>query len=85
MDKSLDSRNIRIQLVDGTKVNGQVNIKKDPGYDRLSDLVGSTNEDFLVLYNATSYYKEFDELGKHKVLFVNKNHIIWAEPDDDQK
>ncbi|MDX2441423.1 MAG: hypothetical protein QNK40_12850 [Desulfobacterales bacterium] len=85
MDKSLESRIIRLKLIDGTTVNGQVNIKKGPGYDRLSDLVGSKQEDFLVLYGASSYHKETDEQVKHKVLFVNKNHIIWAAPDDDQK
>ena len=85
MDKSLESKIIRLKLVDGTMVNGQVNIKKDPGYDRVSDLVGSKQEDFLVLYGATSYHKEFEEQGKHKVLFGNKNHIIWAAPDEDQK
>ena len=35
--------------IDGTTVNGQVNINKDPSYDRLSDLVGNKQEDFLVL------------------------------------
>ncbi len=87
MDNSnnIDSRIIRLKLVDGTTVNGQVNINKNPGYDRLSDLVGSKQEDFLVLYGATSYHKEIEEPVKHKALFVNKNHILWASPDEDQK
>jgi hypothetical protein len=54
MDKSFDSRIIRLKLVDGTMINGQVNINKDPGYDRLSDLVGSKQEHFLTLYGSTS-------------------------------
>ncbi len=83
--KNIDSRIIRLKLVDGTTVNGQVNINKDPGYDRVSDLVGSKQEDFLVLYDATSYHKEFEEQVKYKALFVNKHHIIWAAPDEDQK
>lgn len=77
MDKCLDSRIIRLKLVDGTMINGQVNFNKDPKYDRLSDLVSSEKEPFLILFTATIHQIDLDNPVKHKTLFVNKNHIIW--------
>ncbi len=72
-------------LVDGTKVNGQVNINQENGYDRLSDLVSSSLGEFIVLNGATLYKAEIEDPSvKHKVLFVNKRHILWASPEEDQ-
>lgn len=81
--KETKGRIIRMQLIDGSKVNGQVNINRDPQYDRVSDLVAS-REPFLILTNVTIYQTELEKSIKHKTLFVNKNHIIWASPDEDQ-
>ncbi len=83
--KEIQGRIIRIKLVDGTEVNGQVNLNRDTQYDRLSDLVASGSEPFLVLINAVIYQRTLDTPIKHKTLFVNKAHIIWASPDEDQK
>ena len=44
-----ESRTIRIKLVDGTKINGQVNIKSGAGHDRVSDLIRETKDMFLSL------------------------------------
>ncbi len=84
-DKEMNNRIIRIRLVDGSMVNGQVNINRDQGYDRLSDLVANYREPFLILHNVTVHQKSIDNPIKHKTLFINKDHIIWAEPDDSQK
>jgi hypothetical protein len=81
----VNARIIRLKLVDGTLVNGQVNINRDHGYDRLSDLVANFREPFLILYNVTVHYGTIDNPVKHKTLFVNKDHILWAEPDEEQK
>ncbi len=83
--KEIQSRIIRIKLVDGFQVNGQVNLNRDPQYDRLSDLIANEREPFLVLFDATIHPIDFDTPVKHKTLFVNKRHIVWASPDDDQK
>ncbi len=81
----VNSRIIRVKLVDGTEINGQVNINRDPGYDRLSDLLGSVHENFLILYNTTMYYRDgLDNPVKCKTIFINKNHIVYARPDDTQ-
>jgi hypothetical protein len=78
---SIDSRGIKLKLIDGSYLNGQVNLNRDPRYDRLSDLVSSDREPFLVLFAAKSYSKKKDSPMEHETLFVNKNFIIWAEPN----
>ncbi|MFH2059992.1 MAG: hypothetical protein ABIJ59_13945 [Pseudomonadota bacterium] len=83
--QDINARIIRLKLVDGTLVNGQVNINRDHGYDRLSDLVANFREPFLILYNVTVHYETMDNPVKHKTLFINKDHILWGEPDEDQK
>ncbi|WP_022668395.1 hypothetical protein [Desulfospira joergensenii] len=78
-------RIIMIKLVDGTTINGQANINQEHGYDRLSDLVGSKKEEFLVLNGATVHQTGLKKAIDHPVLFVNKRHIIWCSPDENQK
>lgn len=81
----VNDRIIRLKLVDGTRINGQVNINRDHGYDRLSDLVSNYRESFLILYNVTVHNDEMEHPVKHQTLFINKNHILWAEPEETQK
>jgi len=80
MEKEIIDRGIKIKLVDGTQINAKVNIQRDPGYDRLSDIVASNKEPFLILFDATSYHATLDSPIHNKTLFVNKNHIVWASP-----
>ena len=51
-NKEIKGRIIRIQLVDGTKVNGRVNINRDDGFDRLSVLINSNQNPFLTVIDA---------------------------------
>ena len=81
----VEDRIIRLRLVGGIQVNGQVNINRDQGYDRVSDLIANYREGFLVLYNVSVLHGNIDNPIKHKTLFINKDHIIWAEPDENQK
>ena len=83
--KGMKDRIIRLKLVDGTLVNGQVNINRDHGYDRLSDLVTNSREPFLILYNVTVFQADFEKPVRHQTLFINKAHILWAEPEQAQK
>ncbi|MBU0463116.1 MAG: hypothetical protein KKD21_10290 [Proteobacteria bacterium] len=85
--RDVEARIIRLKLVDGTLVNGQVNINRDKGkgYDRLSDLITNNREPFLVMYNVTAHPGHIDNPIHYKTLFINKIHIIWAEPDEDQR
>jgi hypothetical protein len=84
-DKEVKDRIIRLRLTDGTMINGQININRDHGYDRLSDLVANYREPFLIIYNVTVHLVHMDTPIRHKALFINKDHIVWAEPDEDQK
>ncbi|MBW2653992.1 MAG: hypothetical protein JRC91_03395 [Deltaproteobacteria bacterium] len=83
--KEVKNRAVRIKLIDGSQVSGQVNINRDPGYDRASDLVTSYKEPFLILFNVTVNLADFENSIKYKTLFINKSHILWAAPDDTQK
>ena len=83
--KETRTRIVRLKLVDGTLVNGQVNINRDKGYDRLSDLITNNREPFVVMYNVTAHPGHIDNPIHYKTLFINKIHIIWAEPDEDQR
>ena len=80
--KDINTRTIRIALVDGTQINACVNIDREPGYDRLSDLISSDREPFLILMNSSIYKAGFDNPEKYDTLFINKEHILWATPED---
>jgi hypothetical protein len=83
--KDMNTRTIRITLVDGTRISASVNIDRQPGYSRLSDLISSDREPFLVLINSSVYRSGLDQPERYETLFVNKDHILWATPEDMQK
>ena len=83
--RETENRTIRLKMIDGTKINGQVNIKSGKGHDRLSDLVRETANAFLVVYKAQIYEQDLEHPVKVPTVFVNKDHILWATPDDTQK
>ncbi len=81
----VQNRFVRIMLIDGTRINGQININRSLGYDRLSDLISSSQEPFLVLSHVVIIKQDMETHSKHETLLINKDHILWAEPDEDQK
>ncbi len=85
MYKDMYTRTIRIMLVDGTRISASVNIDRQPGYSRLSDLISSDREPFLVLMNSSVYKASLDSPERYETLFVNKDHILWATPEEAQK
>ena len=66
-------RNINIKTSDGSDLLGKVNIGIK---ERVSDLFTKTENPFIILSDV-----EFKD-GSGKVLFVNKDHIVWVEPRD---
>ena len=64
-------RNITVKTTDGSTFSGKVNIGIK---ERLSDLFTKPEKPFIILLNGEN------EESPEKVLFINKNHIIWAEP-----
>ena len=66
-------KKITVRTIDGSTLLGKVNIGIK---ERVSDLFTKTENPFIVLLDAE--HKD----GSGKVLIVNKNHIVWAEPDE---
>jgi len=82
LSKNINSRTIRVTLVDGTQISACINIA---GYNRLSELISSDGEpSFLVLMNSTLFKPGYEKPTKYETLFINKAHILWASPDDQQ-
>jgi len=69
-----DYRLVTIKTTDSTAVQGKVNIAPN---QRVSELFNLHKGPFVVLVDATYG----DVSGK--TLFINKEHIIWVEPEDD--
>ena len=68
-----DYRRITIRTTDGSTLMGQVNIGIQ---ERVSDLFTKGDSPFIVLTNC-------EHRGcSGKVLFINKSHVVWAEPED---
>ncbi|MCD6264492.1 MAG: hypothetical protein J7K02_00775 [Deltaproteobacteria bacterium] len=66
-------RKVTIRTLDGTTILGKVNIGIK---DRVSEVFTKTDNPFIVLFDV----EHKDISGK--VLFVNKNNIVWVEPED---
>jgi len=66
-------RNIMVKTSDGSDLLGKINIGSK---ERVSDLFTQTENPFIILSDVE--HKD----GSGKVLFVNKNHIVWVEPRD---
>ncbi len=78
MDTSKNSykkeyKNITIRTTDGSTLLGKINIGIK---ERVSDLFTKTDNPFIILLDAEH------SSGSGKILFVNKNNIVWVEPED---
>jgi hypothetical protein len=78
MEESKDAykreyRKVTIRTIDGSTLLGKVNIGIRK---RVSDIFTKTDTPFIVLLDA----EHRDITGR--VLFVNKNNIVWVEPED---
>ncbi len=69
----LQYQTITIMTVDGATIQGKVYI---PSEERMSDLFTKSESQFIVMVNAVS--RDVQD----KTLFINKKHIIWAEPEE---
>jgi hypothetical protein len=78
MEKSSDNnqaeyKKITIRTSDGSTIHGKVNIAEK---NRVSDIFTS-NEGLFVVMVDVSCENSFD-----RTMFVNKRHIVWAEPEE---
>lgn len=64
---------VTIKMIDGSLLNGKVNLSSK---QRVSDLFTKSSNPFIVVVGALTKQAE------DKIMFINKNHIIWVEPED---
>lgn len=67
-----DYRSVSIKTSDGATVQGKVNISPN---QRVSELFNLQKGPFIVVVDAN--YGEV----QGKTLFINKEHVIWVEPE----
>ena len=69
-------KGVTIRTSDGFTFSGKINLGIN---ERLSDMFTKEKKPFIVLCDVT-----FDrgKGGTGKVLFINKKHIVWAEPEE---
>ena len=67
-------RNVKIKTTDGDILKGKVNIGLK---SRVADLFTRTDDPFIVLSDVGSAPG-----GARRVLFVNKDNIVWVEPEE---
>ena len=66
-------RSITVKTTDGSTINGKVNLTSK---QRVSDLFTESASPFLIMVDVVT------KQGEGKILFVNKNHIVWVEPEE---
>ena len=66
-------RTITIKISDGSTIQGKVNLTTK---QRLSDLFTKEAAPFIVLIDV--FFKNL----QGKTLFINKDHIVWVEPEE---
>lgn len=84
INREINSRTLRIKLVDGSFITGHINIHRAPGFERVSDMVTESSDRFLVMFSVTIRRDDTVQPIQYKTLFVNRDHILWAAPDEDQ-
>ena len=66
-------KTLKVKLKDGTIITGKLNIGE---HARVFDYFRSSPDHYFILSDA-----EHDE-QTGKVVIINKNEIVWAEPED---
>jgi rRNA processing protein Gar1 len=80
ISRRVDARTVTIKLVDGSLVNGKINLhRSDVDIGRVSDLFTKIKDPFIVVFDATAEGK----VGR--VLILNKRNIVWIAPEDEPR
>ena len=75
--KVLKPAHVSFKTLDGSVIEGKVNL----GYEnRMSAVLTKTDNPFIVVFDAM-----YVGTPKKKVLVLNKQHIVWAEPLDQEQ
>ena len=76
--RRIDARKVTVKMVDGSLVQGKVNILHDEEVvQRVSDIFTKVSDPFIVVFDATAEGKS------GRVLIINKRNIIWVSPEDE--
>jgi hypothetical protein len=78
ISRRIDGRKVSIKMVDGSLVQGKVNVYHDEEtIQRVSDIFTKLADPFVVIFEATAEGKS------GRVLILNKRNIAWVSPEDD--
>ena len=72
--KNARYRTVTVRTTDGSTFQGRVNLTTE---ERVSDLFTQSSAPFVVLVDVI--LRE----GEGKTLILNKDHIVWVEPEED--
>jgi hypothetical protein len=64
---------VSVKTVDGSLLRGKIYLGEEK---RVSDIFSKSKSPFVVLYDVTS------QSAESKVMIVNKEHIVWVEPEE---
>ncbi|MDP2863450.1 MAG: hypothetical protein Q8N95_11720 [Desulfobacterales bacterium] len=68
-----DYKKITVKTSDGSTIQGKINVASN---QRVSDIFTKSEDRFIVMIDVS--YRD----GVGKILFVNKRHILWVEPEE---
>ncbi len=71
-----DYKKITVKTSDGSTIQGKITVSSN---QRVSDIFTKTEAPFIVMIDVS--YRD----GVGKILFVNKRHILWVEPEDSEE
>ena len=78
ISRRIEARKITIKMVDGSLVQGKVNIYHDEEVvQRVSDIFTKLTDPFIVVFDATAEGKS------GRVLILNKRNVAWVSPEDE--
>jgi hypothetical protein len=76
--RRIDPRKVTVKMVDGSLVQGKVNVYHDEEVvQRVSDMFTKVTDPFVVVFDATA------EGRSGRVLIVNKRNVAWVSPEED--
>jgi hypothetical protein len=78
ISRRLDSRKVAIKLVDGSLIQGKINLHHDEAaIQRVSDIFTKVSDPFIVVFDVTLDGKS------GRVLILNKRNVAWVTPEDE--
>ena len=78
ISRKINARKVTLKMVDGSLVQGKVNIYHDEEVvQRVSDIFTKASDPFIVVFDATAEGKT------GRVLIINKRNIVWVSPEDE--